>query len=243
MGVSFLKQSRGTEPLFDSGFRKTAVKVYFHKPEQFLDLSGRMGYKIYLGEVVQAQISVQDNHQLDRILENGERTCSDHHYDNCIYDMLAREMQSRTEDNCTVPWVLKSSRICTKPHDINTTFWIAWNRVTNQKKDCMIPCHSLQVTVGGKNYQNTTKTKGYLYLYFAPRVPKSTEHFLYTFLSLIAEIGGYVGLLLGYSLFNLAAWTSDLIQAKIKDMEERGRLERERSEMVDAKKEVKTISF
>ena len=36
------------------------VKLYFHKFGQFLDLSGRMGYFIYLNESVQNQINVQD---------------------------------------------------------------------------------------------------------------------------------------------------------------------------------------
>ncbi len=35
---------------------------------------------------------------------------------------------------------------------MNTTFWIAWNRVTNQRNDCPNPCKSLQISVGGKNY-------------------------------------------------------------------------------------------
>ena len=36
------------------------VKVYFHRSDQFLDLSGRMGYKIYKGETVQSQVSWHD---------------------------------------------------------------------------------------------------------------------------------------------------------------------------------------
>ena len=36
------------------------VKVYFHRREQFLDLSGRMGYKIYKGETMQSQVSWHD---------------------------------------------------------------------------------------------------------------------------------------------------------------------------------------
>ena len=36
------------------------VKVYFHKNGQFLDLSGRMGYKIYKKEKVQSQVNGHD---------------------------------------------------------------------------------------------------------------------------------------------------------------------------------------
>ena len=51
--------------VYTSGFIKNCnslrnVKLYFHKFGQFLDLSGRMGYFIYLNESVQNQINVQD---------------------------------------------------------------------------------------------------------------------------------------------------------------------------------------
>ena len=34
--------------------------------DQFLDLSGRMGYKLYLGEIMQSQITVTDITILER---------------------------------------------------------------------------------------------------------------------------------------------------------------------------------
>ena len=110
------------------------ARIYFHMPEQFLDLSGKMSHKIFLGQIIQSQITYTDNYQLSRELSDGSLTCSLHDYDNCIYRMLEREMVANTVDNCTVPWVPNNSRICTKPNDVNTTFWIAWNRLTNQKK-------------------------------------------------------------------------------------------------------------
>ena len=47
----------------------------------------------------------------------------------------------------------------------------------------------------------------------------SEELILYTPLSLFAEIGGYVGLLLGVSIWNFAAWISNLIEVKVKEHE------------------------
>ena len=110
--------------------------------------------------------------------------------------------------------------------DANTSFWIAWNRVTNQRKDCNIPCHSATVSLGAKNYQNKTGEQDYglLYLYYAPRVTQSIEHLLYTILNLFAEIGGYVGLILGYSLFHVAALISGAIETKVKRMEEENKI-------------------
>ena len=176
---------------------------------------------------MQSQITVTDTQILERTVKedagNGkeveEKTCAHHVYDDCIYGMLSNLMRNNTEDGCRVPFIRDDNdNICTKPLDINTTFWYAWNRVTNQKKDCLIPCRSLTVNLGAKNYVKKNVTEqdyGLLYLYYAPRVTQNIEHRLYTVVSLFAEIGGYVGLILGYSLFNVVGWTSDIIESRM----------------------------
>ena len=65
-----------------------------------------------------------------------------------MYSELARAMKEATEENCTVPWILESQNICSHAKDINTTFWISWDRITNQHKDCLSPCHATIVNVG-----------------------------------------------------------------------------------------------
>ena len=50
----------------------------------------------------------------------------------------------------------------------------------------------------------------------------SEELTLYTPLSLFAEIGGYVGLLLGVSIWNFAAWISDILESKIQKLQNAG---------------------
>ena len=48
---------------------------------------------------------------------------------------------------------------------------------------------------------------------------KTTEHYFYTALSLLAEIGGYLGLLLGVSLWHFASWVADSLQDRINRIE------------------------
>ena len=48
----------------------------------------------------------------------------------------------------------------------------------------------------------------------------SEELTLYTSLTLFAEIGGYVGLLLGVSIWNFTAWISDILKLKLQKDEE-----------------------
>lgn len=60
---------------------------------------------------------------------------------------------------------------------------------------------------------------GEVYFYFSPRVKHSSEHYFYSFLSLMGEVGGYVGLFLGFSFWHLAEWMTLLIKQKIKGHE------------------------
>ena len=200
--------------------------MYFHRNGQFLDLSGRMGYKIYVKDVVQSQVMWHDIRMMSKDKDGG-KTCIDSEYDTCMYSALIRHMEANTqsENGCTVPWVMNgtegATKICKDPENINTTFWIAWNRVTNQMDDCPVPCDTLLVSLGAKNYAfKDDRDYGQLYLYFAPRTMFSEELTLYTPLSMFAEIGGYVGLLLGVSLWNFAAWISDILEGRIKKIED-----------------------
>ena len=184
------------------------VKLYFHANNQFLDLSGRMGYAIYKGQIVQSQITVQDIDQLafkqlKKIsvstmfgfspLEE-VRKCSHGVYDKCMYSKLSNIMKKETEDKCTVPWVLNTTNICIKSQDVQKAFWIGWKHVTNQEHDCDTPCRTILVNVGAKNQQLENKSHAKLYAYFASHVTQSVEHYYYTILKLVAQIGGYLGL-------------------------------------------------
>ena len=171
-----------------------------------------MGHKVYIGEKIQTHVRIQNTIQLERYVKDPHndhgggcyKACANHNFDKCLYDKISSIMQNKTEDNCTPPWVPNSSKIWKKPTDIDTTFLIDKNRITNQEKDCDVPCHSVVVDVHGKNYRKYyTRNYGELYVYFGFAVTKSTEHYFYTGYRLVAEVGGYVGLFIGYSFFHL----------------------------------------
>ncbi len=86
----------------------------------------------------------------------------------------------------------------------------------------MIPCKALMVTLSGRNFQpfqlGSDRRVGAMFLYFPPRVVLNQERYFYSPISLMAEIGGYVGLLLGVSFFQLAAWATAFIDGKIRAM-------------------------
>ena len=213
-------------------FRKpgVAVKINIHEKNQFLDFSGRMGHDIMVGEKVSSQINIHESNQIlkkytdphdthGQSSESYDTTCSQMEYDSCIYKALTRIMIKETEDKCLVPWFPKnysmeqigSHQACTLEKDVNASYWIYWNRITNQMNDCNKPCKSVVLNIGGKNYQhNRNLTYGTALFYFTMTSTHTTEHFLYSPTSLFAEIGGYLGLLLGYSCLDLASTLRDI---------------------------------
>jgi len=105
---------------------------------------------------------------------------------------------------------------------MNSTYWLWYNRVTNQGGDCSPPCHSLMTVVGGKNvvkYVTNPRNYSEAYFYFAPRVMLSQELPLYSGLSLLAELGGYLGLTLGASMLDLLLLGANACEAHVKRTE------------------------
>ena len=118
-------------------------------------------------------------------------------------------MREKTDDTCTVPWLPTNDNICTKPNDINITYWILKHRAENSGRDCNLPCHFASVTVDSKqNDQIIEADPNYaiLYLYYPSSVLKSTEHLVYNIVTLFGEVGGYIGLIVGYSLLLFFSW-------------------------------------
>ena len=197
-----------------SYFSLIDTKVYVHAKNQFLDLSGRMGYKVYIGERFESQVLVQEILQLEYknvdnalALSDDDKSCSHEVYDDCMYEAVANVMKHESKDHCTVPWIRDNRKICSEPRDINTTFWIGWNRITNQEKDCLAPCRTTTVNIGAKNYKkNETMNYSQFLLYFPSRVTRSEEHYLLGILALIGRIGGYLG------LYRLCLWILSLFK-------------------------------
>ena len=53
-------------------------------------------------------------------------------------------------------------------------------------------------------FRSTTSNWAYQYYYFPPLILANEELYLYTVLTMVAEVGGYIGLLLGVSFLQLA---------------------------------------
>ena len=83
---------------------------------------------------------------------------------------------------------------------------------------CLPPCDFLMASLGTTNYEdiglNEQKNLTEMTFFMPSRVLQSTEKYLISFLSMASEIGGYVGLLLGVSLFHFARALSDIFEKR-----------------------------
>ena len=79
--------------------------------------------------------------------------------------------------------------------------------------DCTKVCRSMPISVTGGGDRAASNPQNFpsITFHFQPWVSKSVEKELYDILSLFAEIGGYVGIIVGYSILNLADYMFGLV--------------------------------
>ena len=106
------------------------------------------------------------------------------------------------ELGCTTPFGLNLDKICTdKNLGIRATKLYTHNFFNNHIEDCLYPCQFLNILLTPQSLrQNDNEMSSFLLEEYI-KVSKST--YAYTELELMAELGGYVGLFMGFSIFDL----------------------------------------
>ena len=109
--------------------------------------------------------------------------------------------------NCTTPFMEDKRMICTDPEKAKKALALYKKyQFGYEGQQCLKPCNYLRlktIQTKEREYDGSDKAgKGYvqkkkvvrLSFYFEESVKKIQALYLYSFLSLIAEVGGYVGL-------------------------------------------------
>ena len=80
-----------------------------------------------------------------------------------------------------------------------------WELLVNKvfKSYCQMPCASMEVTFPAIAEDVGSPDTAYVKLYLLTVVKVQTSYWSYTIISLLAEVGGYLGLLLGMSLLDI----------------------------------------
>lgn len=126
-------------------------------------------------------------------------------YDGCMYSQLRALMQA--DVGCTVPWLPDKSDICQDEDTSKRAFDLYQKNRRNQHDICPNSCLFTNMYFGppvkGQANQEDADIARAIF-YFRRDIKTTREYFLYSALSMVAEIGGYVGLLLGVSVFKVA---------------------------------------
>ena len=73
---------------------------------------------------------------------------------------------------------------------------------------CPMPCEKMKVNFAGHDSidHNGVENEAYVKFYFKDQIQVKKSHLSYSKVSLLAEVGGYVGLLLGVSMMDIASF-------------------------------------
>ena len=130
-------------------------------------------------------------------------------FDHCMYAKLYQLMMEQV--GCTVPWLPDKLSICTDETKRKKAFDIYQQNRRNQRDICPNSCLFTTMYFGppvtGDNGPDWADS-AWAVFYFRRDIKTTNEYILYTKLSMLAEIGGYVGLLLGASLAKLGTLNS-----------------------------------
>ena len=185
--------------------------IFIHHTGQFLSPNSRSRVDVDKGKFVKIAIS----HEVVQLLSGEEfSNCEpDLNYDDCMYTNLYDLMTEKV--GCTVPWLPRKDNICNDPIKSKETFEVYQQNRRNQEYICPKSCLFTNMYFGPPvTGTNDPVRQQYAWgvFYFRRDIKMTTEYEVYAFLSMAAEIGAFVGLLLGASLLHLGGITNSLLE-------------------------------
>jgi len=187
--------------------------IFIHHRGQFLSPNSRSRVDVDKGRFVKLAI----NHEITQLIgEDGSCSVDLDNYDGCIYDLLLN--MTMGEVGCTIPWLPGDSHwpdVCGDDTEKRKrAFTIYQENRRNQKNVCPNTCLSTNVFFGplvtGRNEKDKANLTTAVF-YFRKDVKSTYEYFIFTMPILFAEMGGYIGLLLGISLFDILILANDIL--------------------------------
>ena len=184
------------------------VTVYFHTPGMFITAKAKteMLQEFFLNAKSGRLYELDVKHDLYNVLGNDGAACnSDKSYSKDLCANENVEMKSMEEYGCHTPFGLKKTKICQDSDKAKQVLGIYTEEIEKHNSKCLNPCSFFSIMA-----METKNTKlGCLFgkcpknrviISFKENIKVTTGYYLYSGLSLVAEVGGYVGLFLGVSV-------------------------------------------
>ena len=204
------------ENLRDGIFRivfafKTKVKVFVNTNGVFAVNDQATENKILVSPTKSYRVKV--DYSLYKMLDFEGAPCNNekgYRFDNCIINGL--EEASLKTIGCMTPFGITKDRICQNEEDSKKAFQLYTKYVDDhlaiKNLSCLEPCSYMKVKLIKGVEQERKDNIGQLVLAFDGKVHETVAYYSYDALSFVAELGGYVGLFLGASVYQ----TADLFQ-------------------------------
>ena len=152
------------------------------------------------------------------LLDYGGDVCNndkDYSKDLCLDAAIQKELLSKI--GCTDPFGPNRTHICTKQYEGRKANEIISAAKENPNVDCYHPCNFSSITLSElteTGLYGAPSDEAMVRLHFSEIIKVSETYYTYSPLSMIAEIGGYVGLFLGVSV-NMVTNLLDIFIAKL----------------------------
>ena len=186
-------------------------------PNQFFNVNNaRSKLQANVGQKLYMEITYEI------LKENYAKTCKFYDlnaFDNChIAEMEERILK---KFNCTVPFLTNPKhKVCSSKKNYKEASKYFSSLQLRQFAKCASPCVNMLTTFGFPFFSNNNQSTGFVKLYFK-NIVKITEDFVsydllryyqketffkqQSYFSMVAEIGGYSGLLIGFSLMDIVS--------------------------------------
>ena len=175
--------------------------IFVHRQGSFYDDDYKL-FSLMRGQSVVVSVM----HEVFEVLDFDGQPCKKYLFgqdrDECILDKIHEESMEKL--GCTSPYGRNKSNICTDPVKSREAYSLfmeltTWNRSAADAK-CPKSCTYQMVSISNFPQQSSGGDSGYLQLNFQKFIKMSKSQYSYTWLELLAEVGGYVGLFLGVSV-------------------------------------------
>ena len=196
--------AKPTNEMISNRIWKTRVKVFANAKVIVQDTTTFQSSRRTMMFVAKKGITVAVDtaHQIFEMLDFGGEPCiNDQNYskDTCTHQLL--EQKSLEIFGFTTPFGPNKDHICQNKSNSLKALDLYDNTIKEYSNNCSMPCSFVSTrVVTMREFVRTTNTTGILVLDWEPVVQVTRGHYLYSELSLVAEIGGYVGLFLGVSI-------------------------------------------
>ena len=185
-------------------FKQKSI-LYIHSPGSF---TGRTRIKL-THEYNETDKTLQLDYDVFKTLNDWKGPCNpDESYkkDDCFEALIMKESMETL--NCTWPFLDNKAHICTDLNKTKEAFKIGSKYYKTTDSRCPRPCTFVKVLYVTKEKKSNKK---FIKIKYPLSIKVIQSYYIYDFLSLFAEIGGYVGLFLGYSVYQITDLTDMII--------------------------------